>query len=131
MILQHISMVNFKILVIFDERGKGLKDFMLNVQAKMDEPRLVNFTFVILDKATIYTWTTSPSNEVATGKYHIIISMLGTNDLLNRHLNGHISPKYYDVGNLVDTLTDKQQASKVYLKAYCDHAVVSHDTASL
>ena len=97
-----------------------------DVQAEMDKPRLVNYTVVILDKATIYTWTTSPSNEVAAGKYHIIISLLGTNDLFNRHLNGHISPKYYDVGNLVDTLTDKQQASKVYLKAYCDHAVVSH-----
>ena len=99
---------------------------MLSIQSEMDEPRLVNYTFMVHDKATIHSGTTSPKNDLTVGKYDILISLLGTNDLLMRHLNGHISPKYYDVGNLVDTLTDKLEASKAYLKYYCDYVVVSH-----
>ena len=59
-------------------------------------------------------------------QYDMIVSMLGTNDLLTRHLNGPISPKYHDVGNLVDSITDKLQDSKTYLKSYCKFVVVSH-----
>ena len=114
------------ILIICDERGRDLKEFMLNVQEEMDEPRLVRYTFMFHEKATIYEGTTNKKNNLSEKKYDIIISMLGTNDLLTRHLNGHFSSKYNDIGNLVDTMTDKFQLSKNYLKQFCKHIVVSH-----
>ena len=114
------------ILVICDDRGRGLKEFMVNIQKEMDEPRLVQYTFVIHDKANIFSGSTSPDNELQNSKYDMIISLLGTNDLLVRHLNGHLSPKYYDVGNLVDSLTDKLHASKRYLKQFCKYVVLAH-----
>ena len=115
-----------EVLVICDDRGRDLKEFMLSIQSEMDEPRLVNYSFVIHDKATIYAASTSPLNELSAGKFDIIVIFLGTNDLITRHLNGHISPKYYDIGNLVDTLTDKLQAAKAYLTYYCKYVIVSH-----
>ena len=119
-------MKNIQILVICDERGRGLKEFMLNVQAEMNKPRLVEYTFVINDNATIYSGSTSENNNLSPKKFDMIISMLGTNDLLTRHYNGHFSPIYGDIGNLVDTITNKLQSCKAYLKQFSDYVVVCH-----
>ena len=85
-------MKEIEILVICDGRGRDLKDFMLNIQSQMEEPRLVKYTFVVHNKATIYEATTSDKNKLSDNKYDLIVIMLGTEDLLNRHLNDHISP---------------------------------------
>ena len=119
-------MSNIEILVICDDRGKGLKEFMLNLQAEMNEPRLVVYTFMVHDKANIYSASTDSKNNLLNTKYDMIITMLGTNDLISRHYNGHISPKYNDIGNLVDIITDKLQSSKNYLNQFCKYVVVCH-----
>ena len=89
----------------------------------MGEPRLVKYSFLIHEKATIHSRSTDPSNELPVGKYDIIITFLGTYDLLTKHLNSRISPKYHEVGNLVDTLTDKLQASKNYLMLFSKYVL--------
>ena len=99
---------------------------MLNIQGEMDNPRLVNYTFEVHDKATIFLATTCDKNNLSDKKYDIIFSMLGTEDLFVRHLNGHISPKYDDVGNLINVITDKLCDSKRFLKTYCNYVVICH-----
>ena len=46
-------MKDIDIFVICDGRDRDLKDFMINIQSQMDEPRLVRYFFVVHDKATI------------------------------------------------------------------------------
>ena len=90
------KMKDINILVICDGRGTDLKDFTMHIQDQISEPRLVKYTFVVHDKASIFEATTSVKNELTVNKYDIIISMLGSEDLFNRHTNRHISPKYDD-----------------------------------
>ena len=119
-------MKDINILVICEDRARGLKDFVLNIQDQMNEPRLVKYHFIVHEKMTIFESTTNPINNLSPSKYDIIVTMLGTNDLFTRHTNGHISPIYDDIGNLVDVLTDKLQQSKSYLKQYCKYVIVCH-----
>ena len=44
------KMTDIKVLVICDERGKDMKEFMLNIQDSMDTPKLVTYTFIICER---------------------------------------------------------------------------------
>ena len=48
------KMTDIKVLVICDERGKDIKEFMLNIQDSMDTPKLVTYTFIVCGRKTIY-----------------------------------------------------------------------------
>ena len=80
-------------LVICDGRGKDLEELMLNIQDSMDRLTLVRYTLFVFEKATIYEAVTEGEAKLPVNIFDIVILMLGLNDLITRHLNGHISPK--------------------------------------
>ena len=74
----------------------------------------------------------SPTRKAAKEKMHknsnldMIVSLLGANDIVCRHANGHISPRFLEVGNCVEVLTDKLTKSRDFLMNICDCVILSH-----
>ena len=58
----------------------------------------------------------------------MIILMVGVNNLTHKHLNGHISPRFTEIGNLVDVMTDHLTFAKKELYKASPNVVIAHIT---
>ena len=111
-----------KIVILCDERGQEFyssypnKNFNHPVKYHVYEQKF----------ASIFEGTSIAEKVYKNSNPDMIVSLLGANDIICRHANGHISPRFLEVGNCVEVLTDKLTESRDFLMNICDCVILSH-----
>ena len=105
----------FNILIVSDSRGKRLENHISEALHELGN-NSITVTVVPHSGATITALLSPTIDLISATQYHVVIVMAGVNNLttLNRAANGktRISPKYYEVGNLVDCMVKQYESFK-------------------
>ena len=75
---------------------------------------------------SIYNGSSNAEKQYKCSNIDMIITLLGTNDLIHRHTNSHISPRFKVGGNCVEVIRNKLSNSRDFLLTICDCVIVSH-----
>ena len=103
------------ILLVADSRGKGLQS---KVNAALSKLHASNISIRIepAQGATLSTLLSPTLAFLAEKHYDVLIVMAGVNDLSHIHWKedntSRVSPKYYEVGNLVEQIIPKYELFK-------------------
>ena len=114
------------ILVTMDSRGKTFDQRLPHICEYMDLN--VNIETLILSGVSIESAADDTLYYLNGRMVDLIILLAGVNNLSVKHTNGHITPRYTEIGNLVDTMTDHYTNAKKDLYKAAPNIIIGHLT---
>ena len=118
-----------KILILCDELGQEFQSGLDEIYGSFsieEHEHPVKYYVYEQKFASIFEGTSITEKLYKNSNLDMIISLLGANDIVQRHNNGHISPYFTEVGNCVEVITDKLTQSRDFLMNICDCVIISH-----
>ena len=112
------------VLVIMDSRGRSFDHRLPHICKYWDLE--VNIETLILPAATIDSTAGDILHNLNERMVDLAILSVGVNNLSVKHSNSHITPRYTEVGNIVDIMTDHYTKAKKDLYKASPNVVMGH-----
>ena len=112
------------VLIVTDSRGKTF-DYRIPYMCKYMDIN-ANVETLILSGSTLNSAPGKIIKYLDGRMIDMIFLMVGVNNLTHKHLNGHISPRFNEIGNLVDIMTDHVTYAKKELYKAAPNVVICH-----